>query len=123
MDNRPIGIFDSGVGGITILKEIQKRLPNENYIYLGDTKNFPYGEKNREEIIKFAIQNVEYLIKKNVKIIVIACGTATSQAIDILQQKFEIPIIGIIKPTVEYIKEKEYKEVGVIATRCSSLAR
>ena len=116
MDNRPIGIFDSGVGGITILKEIQKRLPNENYIYLGDTKNFPYGEKNREEIIKFAIQNVEYLIKKNVKIIVIACGTATSQAIDILQQKFEIPIIGIIKPTVEYIKEKEYKEVGVIAT-------
>ena len=110
MDNRPIGIFDSGVGGITILKENQKRLPNENYIYLGDTKNFPYGEKNREEIIKFAIQNVENLIKKNVKIIVIACGTATSQAIDILQQKFEIPIIGIIKPTVEYIKEKEYKE-------------
>ena len=57
MDNRPIGIFDSGVGGITILKEIQKRLPNENYIYLGDTKNFPYGEKNREEIKKFAIQD------------------------------------------------------------------
>ena len=116
MDNRPIGIFDSGVGGITVLKEIQKRLPNENYIYLGDTKNFPYGEKSREEIVKFAIQNVEYLIKQNVKIIIIACGTATSQAIDILQQKFEIPIIGIIKPTVEYIKEKEYKEVGVIAT-------
>ena len=116
MDNKPIGIFDSGVGGITVLKEIQKRLPNENYIYLGDTKNFPYGEKSKEEIVKFAIQNVEYLIKQNVKIIIIACGTATSQAIDILQQKFEIPIIGIIKPTVEYIKEKEYKEVGVIAT-------
>ena len=85
MDNRPIGIFDSGVGGITVLKEIQKRLPNENYIYLGDTKNFPYGEKSREEIVKFAIQNVEYLIKQNVKIIIIACGIATSQAIDILQ--------------------------------------
>ena len=84
MDNRPIGIFDSGVGGITVLKEIQKRLPNEHLIYLGDTKNFPYGNKNKEEIIKFAIQNVEYLIKKNVKIIVIACGTATSQAIEIL---------------------------------------
>ena len=116
MDNRPIGIFDSGVGGITILKEIQKRLPNENYIYLGDTKNFPYGEKNREEIIKFAIQNVEYLIKKNVKIIVIACGTATSQAIDVLKGRFDIPIIGVIEPTVQYVKEKNYKKIGIIAT-------
>ena len=116
MDNRPIGIFDSGVGGITILKEIQKRLPNENYIYLGDTKNFPYGDKSKDEIVKFAIQNVKYLIKKDVKIIVIACGTATSQTIDILRQKFEIPIIGIIEPTVEYIKENKYKNIGVIAT-------
>mgnify|MGYP004695384819 FL=1 len=116
MDNRPIGIFDSGVGGITVLKEIQRELPNENYIYLGDTKNFPYGDKSKDEIVKFAIQNVEYLIKKNVKIIVIACGTATSQTIDILRQKFEIPIIGIIEPTVEYIKENKYKNIGVIAT-------
>lgn len=116
MDNRPIGIFDSGVGGITVLKEIQKRLPNEHLIYLGDTKNFPYGNKSKEEIIKFSIQNVEYLIKKNVKIIVIACGTATSQAIEILQNKFEIPIIGIIEPTVEYVKNKNYNKIGVIAT-------
>lgn len=116
MDNRPIGIFDSGVGGITVLKEIQKKLPSESYIYLGDTKNFPYGDKSKEEIIKFATQNVEYLIKQNVKIIIIACGTATSQAIDILHQKFEIPIIGIIKPTIEYVKNQNYKEIGVIAT-------
>ena len=116
MDNRPIGIFDSGVGGITVLKEIHKQLPNEHLIYLGDTKNFPYGNKSKEEIIKFAIQNVEYLIKKNVKIIVIACGTATSQAIEILQNKFEIPIMGIIEPTVEYVKNKNYNKIGVIAT-------
>lgn len=116
MDNRPIGIFDSGVGGITVLKEIQRELPNENYIYLGDTKNFPYGDKSKDEIVKFAIQNVKYLIKKDVKIIVIACGTATSQTIDILRQKFEIPIVGIIEPTVEYIKENKYKNIGVIAT-------
>ena len=116
MDNRPIGIFDSGVGGITVLTEIHKQLPNEHLIYLGDTKNFPYGNKNKEEIIKFAIQNVEYLIKKNVKIIVIACGTATSQAIEILQNKFEIPIMGIIEPTVEYVKNKNYNKIGVIAT-------
>ena len=111
-----IGIFDSGVGGITVLKEIYKQLPNEHLIYLGDTKNFPYGNKSKEEIIKFAIQNVEYLIKKNVKIIVIACGTATSQAIEILQNKFEIPIMGIIEPTVEYVKNKNYNKIGVIAT-------
>ena len=116
MDNSPIGIFDSGVGGITVLKEIHKQLPNEHLIYLGDTKNFPYGNKSKEEIIKFAIQNVEYLIKKNVKIIVIACGTATSQAIEILQNKFEIPIMGIIEPTVEYVKNKNYNKIGVIAT-------
>lgn len=116
MDNRPIGIFDSGVGGITVLKEIQKKLPNENYIYLGDTKNFPYGEKSQSEIIEFASKNVEYLIKRDVKIIVIACGTATSQALEILKKKFEIPIIGIIEPTVQYVKKQKYRKIGVIAT-------
>ena len=116
MDNRPIGIFDSGVGGITVLKEIQKELPNEDYIYLGDTENFPYGEKSQDEIVKLAIKNVEYLIKKDVKIIVIACGTATSQAIESLHLKFDIPIVGIIEPTIQYVKKQKYKEIGVIAT-------
>lgn len=116
MDNRPIGIFDSGVGGITVLKEIQKELPNEDYIYLGDTENFPYGEKSQDEIVKLAIKNVEYLIKKDVKIIVIACGTATSQAIESLHLKFDIPIVGIIEPTIQYVKKQKYKKIGVIAT-------
>ena len=116
MDNRPIGIFDSGVGGITVLKEVQRALPKENYIYLGDTKNFPYGNKSKEEIIRFAIENVEYLINQGVKIIIIACGTATSQAIEVLHQKYEIPIIGIIEPTIEYVKKKNYTQIGVIAT-------
>lgn len=116
MDNRTIGIFDSGVGGITVLKEIQKELPNEDYIYLGDTENFPYGEKSQDEIVKLAIKNVEYLIKKDVKIIVIACGTATSQAIESLHLKFDIPIVGIIEPTIQYVKKQKYKEIGVIAT-------
>ena len=116
MDNRQRGIFDSGVGGITVLKEIQKELPNEDYIYLGDTENFPYGEKSQDEIVKLAIKNVEYLIKKDVKIIVIACGTATSQAIESLHLKFDIPIVGIIEPTIQYVKKQKYKEIGVIAT-------
>ena len=116
MRDKAIGIFDSGVGGLTVLAEIRKNLPNENIIYLGDTKNFPYGSKSKEEIIKFSIQNVEILINKGVKVIVIACGTATSQAIDVLKNKYNIPIIGIIEPTVEYVKKQEYTEIGVIAT-------
>ena len=116
MSNKAIGIFDSGVGGLTVLAEIRKNLPNENIIYLGDTKNFPYGSRSKEEIIEFAIQNVETLIQKDVKIIVIACGTATSQALETLKQKFDIPIIGIIEPTVEYVKNQNYQEIGVIAT-------
>ena len=116
MKNNAIGVFDSGVGGLTVLAEIRKNLPNENIIYLGDTKNFPYGNKSKEEIIEFAIQNVETLIKKNVKVIIIACGTATSQALDVLKTKFDIPIIGIIEPTVEYIESQKYREIGVIAT-------
>lgn len=116
MNNKAIGVFDSGVGGLTVLAEIRRALPNENIIYLGDTKNFPYGSRSKEEIIEFATQNVETLIKKQVKVIVIACGTATSQALDTLKEKFDIPIIGIIEPTVEYIENEKYQEVGVIAT-------
>ena len=116
MNNKAIGIFDSGVGGLTVLAEICKTLPNENIIYLGDTKNFPYGSKSKEEIIEFAMQNVKTLMEKQAKVIIIACGTATSQALDVLKQKFDIPIIGIIDPTVEYVKNKKYQEIGVIAT-------
>lgn len=116
MDKRPIGIFDSGVGGLTVLTEIKKRLPNENLIYLGDTKNFPYGNKTKEQIIEFAIENTEKLIEMGAKVIVIACGTATSQSLEILRAKFSTPIIGIIEPTVEYVKEENINRIGVIAT-------
>ena len=88
MKENPIGIFDSGVGGLTVFTEIRKKLKNENIIYLGDTKNFPYGDKSQEEIIKYSIYNTELLINKGVKLIVVACGTATSQAIDVLKSKF-----------------------------------
>ena len=116
MDKRPIGIFDSGVGGLTVLAEIKKNLPNENLIYLGDTKNFPYGNKTKEEIIEFAIQNTRKLIDLGSKVIVIACGTATSQAIETLKEKFDIPIIGIIEPTVKFVKKEKVNRIGVIAT-------
>ena len=121
MDNRPIGMFDSGVGGLTVYKEVKKQLLNENIIYLGDTKRFPYGSKSKESIIDLTKQGIEFLISKKVKLIVIACGTATSQALLEVKDKYSIPIIGIIEPTIDYL-EKKYSikkggTVGIIATR------
>lgn len=116
MDNRPIGVFDSGVGGMTVLKELTKQLPNESFIYLGDTKRFPYGSKSKESIIELTKDGIEFLINKGVKLIVIACGTATSQALEEVQPLYNIPIIGVIEPTVKYIKQIDKKQIGVIAT-------
>lgn len=98
-------------GGLTVLSEIKKVLPNENLIYLGDTLNFPYGSKKQDEIIKYAMANAEFLISKNVKIIVVACGTATSYALNALEKKFDIPIIGIIKPTISYIRQLNLNQI------------
>ena len=74
MNEKAIGIYDSGVGGLTVFKEIKKKMPEENIIYLGDTRNFPYGNKEKEEIIKFAVKNTEILIQKQVKVVIVACG-------------------------------------------------
>ena len=99
------------------LKEEKKKLPNEKIIYLGDTKRFPYGSKSKETIIELTKRGIEFFIKKDVKAIIIACGTATSQAIDTVSKMYNIPIIGIIEPTVNYIlKQKNIKNIGVIAT-------
>lgn len=117
MDNRPIGIFDSGVGGLTVFSELAKALPCEDMIYLGDTKQFPYGNKSKETIIELTKKNIEFLIQKNVKAVVIACGTATSQAIESVKNTYSIPIIGIIQPTIlELKKEENTNKIGIIAT-------
>lgn len=113
----PIGIFDSGVGGTSIWKEIIKRLPNEDTIYFADSSNAPYGEKSKEEIIAICIKNTQYLIDKGAKIIVVACNTATTNAIHILRDKFQIPFIGIepaIKPAA---LATQTKAVGILATK------
>ncbi len=119
MDTRPIGMFDSGIGGLTVLKEVKKLLPNEEIIYLGDTKRFPYGSKSKEAIIEASRNCIKYLIENDVKLIVIACGTATSQSLDVLKKEFDIPIIGIIEPTVDYLQKniKLKEKIGVIATQ------
>lgn len=118
MNKQPIGMFDSGVGGLTVFSEIIKELPNEDIIYLGDTKNFPYGSKSKEAIIELSKKCVDFLISKNVKLIIIACGTATSQSLETLRKIYNIPIIGIIEPTISYLKkENNLKNIGVIATQ------
>ncbi|KQC29906.1 glutamate racemase [Flagellimonas eckloniae] len=114
---QPIGIFDSGVGGTSIWKEIQKMLPNEDVIYLADSKNAPYGTKPKEEILRLSIKNTELLLEKACKLIVVACNTATTNAIDYLRTTYEVPFVGIepaIKPAA--LKTKT-KKVGVLATK------
>lgn len=116
MDRRPIGIFDSGVGGMTVLKELKAKLPQESFIYLGDTKRFPYGSKSKETIIELTKNGIEFLISKGVKLIVIACGTATSQALEEIKNLYNIPIVGVIEPTAKYLQEVKKTHIAVIAT-------
>ena len=96
--NNAIGVFDSGVGGLTVAREIMRQLPNETIYYFGDVKNCPYGDKTKEEIIKYTDRAVKFLIDKGVKMIVLACNTATAAALDYLQDKYDVPIIGVVQP-------------------------
>jgi glutamate racemase len=117
MNNHPIGIFDSGVGGTSIWKEISALLPNEDTIYLADSKNAPYGEKSKDEIVQLSIKNTDLLLKKDCKLIVVACNTATTNAIDYLRNNYNLPFIGIepaIKPAA---LQSQSKTVGVLATK------
>ncbi|WP_454244588.1 glutamate racemase [Psychroflexus sp. MBR-150] len=115
--NSPIGIFDSGLGGLSILSEIHKQLPNEKLIYFADSANAPYGEKTEQEIVNLSIKNTQFLINNSCKIIVIACNTATTNAIHVLREKFDIPFVGIepaIKPAAF---QSLSKKIGVLATK------
>ena len=117
MNTIPIGIFDSGIGGTSIWKEVVKLLPNENTIYLADSKNAPYGEKTSDEIIELCIKNTELLISKGCKLIIVACNTATTNAIDYLRKNYNIPFIGIepaIKPAALCSKTGA---IGILATK------
>ncbi|MCF6306457.1 MAG: glutamate racemase [Flavobacteriaceae bacterium] len=117
MNNKPIGIFDSGVGGTSIWKEINALLPFENTIYLADSVNAPYGYKSVDEIIYLSVKNTELLMQMGCKLIVVACNTATTNAISILRNKFDIPIIGI-EPALKLAALKtKTKSIGVLATK------
>lgn len=112
-----VGIFDSGLGGLTVIKELLKEIPGISITYFGDTARLPYGTKSKKSILKYSKKNTEFLIKKRAKIIVIACNTSSAIATDFLKKKFKIPIFNVIEPAVEsaILKTKNNK-IGIIAT-------
>lgn len=124
MNDRPIGIFDSGVGGLTVVKEIFRALPYENIVYLGDTARVPYGTKSAETIKRFSLENAEFLMRFSVKIIIVACNTASSISLSCLKKKFKVPIIGVIKPGAEKaVKVTKNGKIGVIGTAATIRSR
>ena len=113
----PIGVFDSGLGGLTVVKELMRQLPDEDIVYLGDTARVPYGVKSRETIIRFSKENVQVLLKSHVKMIVVACNSSSSYALNDLRQQFDVPIVGVIGPGARgAMKATKNLRVGVIAT-------
>ncbi len=120
-NKKPIGVFDSGIGGLTVVKRLSTLLPSEDIIYFGDTARVPYGSKSNSTVIEYSIQNTNFLLSKNVKAVVVACNTASSIAIDELRNKFDVPIIGMIEPgaAMALNKTKNFK-IGVIGTRATT---
>lgn len=116
--NKPIGVFDSGVGGLTVVREIMRQLPNENLVYFGDTARVPYGSKSKNTILKYSRQIVRFLVSKGVKAIVIACNTASAYALDEIQEEIGIPIIGVLKPGAKLAAETtQTNNIGIIGTQ------
>ena len=111
-----IGVFDSGIGGLTVLRELIKYHPNQEYIYFGDTKNLPYGVKSYDELLELASRIIDFLISEDVKIIFIACGTISSTVYQELFNKYKIPLVNVIDTTIAEIKRKGIKDVAVLAT-------
>lgn len=118
MDNRPIGMFDSGVGGLTVVKEVTKYLPNEEIVYFGDTARVPYGSKTKETITKYSRQIIKFLTTKDVKAVIIACNTASSNSLETMKEEFNhIPIIGVVESGVLMaLNSTKTKKVGIIGT-------
>ena len=117
MKDRPIGIFDSGVGGLTVFKSIREKFPSEDIVYFGDTARVPYGPKSRQTVINYSIQNTRFLLQHNIKLLVVACNTSSAVAIPYIQKITNIPVIGVIVPgSEEAIKNSKSRRIGIIGT-------
>jgi glutamate racemase len=112
-----IGVFDSGVGGLTVLHQLAELLPHEHLIYLGDTARYPYGTKSADTVRRYALENTEFLADKGIKMLVVACNTAAAVALDTLAERFDIPVVGVIEPGArQAVKQTRNRKIGVIAT-------
>lgn len=117
---KPIGVFDSGIGGLTVVKKLLSSLPEESIVYFGDTARVPYGSKSNSTVIEYAFEDSKFLLSKNVKVIVVACNTVSSIAIDELKKNFDLPIIGMINPGAQLaVKKTRNGKIGVIGTRAT----
>jgi glutamate racemase len=121
---QPIGVFDSGLGGLTVVKALIDDLPQESIVYFGDTARVPYGTKSKSTIVKFSLENVEFLLRYGVKCIVIACNTSSSWALPTLRKYFKVPIVGVIRPgALAAVRQTRNKRVGVIGTSATIASR
>ena len=119
-DSRPIGVFDSGIGGLTVVKALRDLLPNENISYLGDTARVPYGPKSSETVQRYAVELVQMLMERNAKALIVACNTVSSVALPLLTTKFPVPVIGVIEPGVRAaLQATRNRHIGVIGTRAT----
>src|SRR4030066_1906896 len=118
--NRPIGVFDSGIGGLTVLKEIIKEMPSEGTIYLGDTARVPYGIRSPETVVRYSLENTRFLFSRDIKFLVVACNTASSVSLDKIKSAVPIPVIGVIEPGAKAaVKATMYKKIGIIGTEAT----
>jgi len=116
-DDRPIGIFDSGVGGLTVMEEVVRQLPEENILYLGDTARVPYGIRSAETVTRYSLEMTDFLIGKGIKLLVVACNTASAYALPAIQEKFHVPVIGVIRPGAKRALEATRSgKIGIIGT-------
>ena len=116
----PIGFFDSGIGGLTVVKAVTRLMPNENIVYFGDTARVPYGSKSNDTVVEYSIQAANFLLRKNIKLLVVACNTASSVALNELRKFLTVPVIGMIEPGAKMaLSESKNKRIGVIGTRAT----
>ena len=116
-DDRPIGVFDSGIGGLTAVRELFRQLPHESVLYFGDTARLPYGNKSKQTISRFSLEITSFLVRQNVKCIVVACNTASAHALEALQARYELPIVGVIEPAARAaVHASPRGMIGVVGT-------
>ncbi len=118
--DRPIGVFDSGIGGLTVVRQLMRHLPHEHILYFGDSARVPYGTKSPETVTRFALESARFLTRRDVKFLIVACNTSSAVALSVLQRRFDVPMIGVIEPGVQAaVRSSRSRRIGVIGTQAT----